>query len=131
MLNFPRRVNTAYYNAAVWRTYNAFADAIEASVREFCHHLPHIHILKADGGTMPFALSREMPVESILSGPAASVMGIIALCDIRDGLRDPGHRRDNHGYSPVRRRRSPLIEPQGIDIGSYPTLVQGHATPSP
>ena len=80
-LNFPRRVATAYYNAAVWRLYNTFADAAEASLRELCITAP-VNILKADGGTMPLEASRLMPVESILSGPAASVMGILALCDI-------------------------------------------------
>ena len=80
-LNFPRRIATAYYNAAVWRLYNAFADAAESSLRQRGITAP-VNILKADGGTMSLAASRHMPVESILSGPAASVMGIIALCDI-------------------------------------------------
>ncbi len=80
-LNFPRRIATAYYNAAVWRLHNAFADAVETSLRERGITVP-VNILKADGGTMSLAASRFMPVESILSGPAASVMGIIALCDI-------------------------------------------------
>jgi N-methylhydantoinase A/oxoprolinase/acetone carboxylase beta subunit len=122
MLNFPRRVNTAYYNAAVWRTYNVFADAIEASVQEFCHHLPHIHILKADGGTMPFALSRETPVESILSGPAASVMGIIALCDIAADcvILDIGGTTTDIA---VFADGAPLVE-EGIEVGSHPTLVR-------
>lgn len=80
-LNFPRRVATAYYNAAVWRLYNNFADAVEQSLRAKGVRAP-VNILKADGGTMSLASSRIMPVESILSGPAASVMGIIALCAI-------------------------------------------------
>ena len=80
-LNFPRRIATAYYNAAVWRLYNRFVDAVEASLRDRGITVP-VNILKADGGTMSLAASRLMPVESILSSPAASVMGIIALCDI-------------------------------------------------
>ncbi|THB69615.1 MAG: hydantoinase/oxoprolinase family protein, partial [Desulfovibrio sp.] len=34
LLNFPRRVATAYYNSAVWRIYNGFADAVEDAARE-------------------------------------------------------------------------------------------------
>ncbi|MCK5682225.1 hydantoinase/oxoprolinase family protein, partial [bacterium] len=34
-LNFPRRLATAYYNAAVWRHYNRFADAITTSLAKF------------------------------------------------------------------------------------------------
>ncbi|HSD57254.1 MAG TPA: hydantoinase/oxoprolinase family protein, partial [Methanotrichaceae archaeon] len=36
-------------------------------------------ILKADGGTLPLDKSVEMPVETIFSGPAASIMGVMAL----------------------------------------------------
>ncbi|CAM2057386.1 hypothetical protein DSUL_150060 [Desulfovibrionales bacterium] len=34
LLNFPRRVATAYYNSAVWRVYNYFVVAIEQSLVE-------------------------------------------------------------------------------------------------
>lgn len=127
-LNFPRRVATAYYNSAVWRVYNRFADAIEESVREYGIHAP-VHILKADGGTMPLSVSREMPVESILSGPAASVMGIIALCDIRQDsiiLDIGGTTTDIALFA----SGSPVIENEGIEVGSYPTLVRALRTRS-
>ncbi|OYV08284.1 MAG: hydantoinase/oxoprolinase, partial [Methanosaeta sp. ASP1-1] len=35
--------------------------------------------LKADGGTLPLDRSLAMPVETIFSGPAASIMGVMAL----------------------------------------------------
>ncbi len=126
LLNFPRRVSTAYYNAAVWRLYNAFADAIERSTMEKKLKAP-IHILKADGGTMPLALSRTMPVESILSGPAASVMGIIALCDIRQDcvILDIGGTTTDIA---VFAEGAPVIENHGIEVGSYPTLVRALKT---
>ena len=38
-----------------------------------------VYILKADGGTLPLEGSLEMPVETIFSGPAASIMGVMAL----------------------------------------------------
>jgi len=38
-----------------------------------------IFILKADGGTMSIDRAIEKPVETILSGPAASFMGISAM----------------------------------------------------
>jgi len=82
-LNFPRRIATAYYNSAIRQPFNHFADAIEDSMKKLGIQAP-INILKADGGTMPFSVSRCLPVESILSGPAASVMGIVALCDIHE-----------------------------------------------
>ena len=33
-LNFPRRIATAYWNAAVWTLHNRFADAVEASLKD-------------------------------------------------------------------------------------------------
>jgi len=127
-LNFPRRIATAYYNSAVWRIYNKFADAIEQSVREYGIYAP-VHILKADGGTMPLAISREHPVESILSGPAASVMGIIALCDIRQDsvILDIGGTTTDIA---IFASGSPVIENDGIEVGSYPTLVRALRTRS-
>jgi N-methylhydantoinase A/oxoprolinase/acetone carboxylase beta subunit len=125
-LSFPRRVATAYYNSAVWRLYNSFADAVESSARAKGVTAP-VHILKADGGTMPLAVSRRMPVESILSGPAASVMGIVALYDIREDaviLDIGGTTTDIALFA----SGSPVIENDGISVGSYPTLVRALRT---
>lgn len=122
ILNFPRRIATAYFNSAVWRVYNDFAWAVEESAKEF-GLTADINILKADGGTMPLAASREIPVESILSGPAASVMGIVALCDIRDDaviLDIGGTTTDIAMFADT----APVIESEGMTVGSYPTLVQ-------
>lgn len=77
-LNFPRRINTAYYNSAVWRPFNAFADSMVSNIKAMgldCE----VNVLKADGGTIPLEYSRKRPVESILSGPSASIMGSLAL----------------------------------------------------
>ena len=77
-LNFPRRIATAYWNAAVWTLHNRFADAVEASLKDMGIDAP-AYLLKADGGAIPLSVSRERPVEALLSGPAASVMGMMAL----------------------------------------------------
>lgn len=127
-LNFPRRITTAYYNSAVWRLYNEFADAIEKSISE--HGVSAaINILKADGGTMPLNLSRVIPVETILSGPAASVMGIIALCHITEDsvILDIGGTTTDIA---VFAEGAPLIEREGISLGHRPTLVRSLKTHS-
>ncbi|MEW5775145.1 MAG: hydantoinase/oxoprolinase family protein [Thermodesulfobacteriota bacterium] len=122
VLGFPRRVATAYFNSAVWRQYNDFAWAVEESVRDFGLEC-EVNILKADGGTMPLELSKSLPVESILSGPAASVMGIIALSDIREDcvILDIGGTTTDIA---VFAGGAPLIEHDGMTVGSYPTLVR-------
>ena len=78
-LNFPRRIATAYYNAAVARIVDGFLTAVEQSLQAAGIRAP-LRLLKADGGAVPAALARQEPVQSVLSGPAASVMGILALC---------------------------------------------------
>jgi N-methylhydantoinase A/oxoprolinase/acetone carboxylase beta subunit len=127
-LSFPRRIVTAYFNSAVWRLYNGFADAIDAGLCEL-GIVAEVNILKADGGTMPFSLSREIPVESILSGPAASVMGIAALCDItRDAIMlDIGGTTTDIA---IFADGVPLIEKDGISLQSNPTLVRALKTRS-
>jgi len=121
-LNFPRRVATAYFNCSVWRLYNDFATAVEKGLAEMGMGHVKVNILKADGGTMPLPQSRRMPVQSIFSGPAASVMGIIALTDIfHDSvILDIGGTTTDIA---VFADGAPLIEREGISIGSHPTLV--------
>lgn len=77
-LNFPRRIASTYYNAAVGRLHGCFLDAVEAALAEAGIQAP-VRLLKADGGAVALPVSRQRPVESILSGPAASVMGAMAL----------------------------------------------------
>ncbi|WP_432734649.1 hydantoinase/oxoprolinase family protein [Maridesulfovibrio sp. FT414] len=122
-LNFPRRISTAFYNCAVWRIFNKFADAISDTLDEMGLGHIKVNILKADGGTMPLPLSRKVPVQSIFSGPAASVMGIIALCNITHDsiIFDIGGTTTDIA---IFVGGSPLIEQEGIDIGSHPTLVR-------
>lgn len=121
-LNFPRRVYTAYLNSAVNKTFSDFARDIEASFREKNIHAP-IYLLKADGGTMDLKSAKDKPVETILSGPAASFMGISALLpaagdslfvDIGGTTTDLFFLADG----------MPLFEPLGIKIGPYNTLIR-------
>ncbi|MBP7584035.1 MAG: hydantoinase/oxoprolinase family protein [Spirochaetes bacterium] len=127
-LSFPRRVTTAYYNSAVWRIFSSFSDAVEKGIAGRGVS-PSINILKADGGTMPLAVSRQFPVESILSGPAASVMGIVALCDISEDsiILDIGGTTTDIA---VFADGAPLIEPEGISLDGRPTLVRSLKTKS-
>ena len=121
-LSFPRRIATAYYNSAVWRIYNNFINSVEQSLKELNIQAP-VNILKADGGTMPLPLSRKFPVESILSGPSASIMGIIALCNITEDsviLDIGGTTTDIAVFS----SGAPLIEKGGVKLGGIPTLVR-------
>lgn len=121
-LNFPRRLATAYYNAAVWRRFNNFAEAIAISLKKHKLDAP-LNILKADGGTIDFANSRNNPIQTILSGPAASVMGIIALSSISEDaiILDIGGTTTDIA---VFANGAPLLEKEGISFGGRATSVR-------
>ncbi|MCX7781372.1 MAG: hydantoinase/oxoprolinase family protein [Negativicutes bacterium] len=121
-LNFWRRTNSSYYNAAVWRRFGEFAGAVEEALKRRGIHAP-VHILKADGGTMPLPAARQLPVEAIFTGPAASVLGIMALAE-PDGeavsLDVGGTTTDIALW----RNGLPLFAQRGARIAGYPTSVQ-------
>ncbi len=130
-LNFPRRVATAYFNAAVQRIHNAFLDAVESTLSNMGLHAA-IRLLKADGGALPLLLSRQEPVQSILSGPAASVMGILALCgddtDIHQGcslLLDMGGTTTDLALFVD---GSPVVDRDGMLLKGRRTLVRSLAS---
>lgn len=77
-LNFPRRAATTMLTLATRDRYRRFAEQAKRAIRERGIKAP-IYILKADGGTLPLERSLDRPVETIFSGPAASVMGVMAL----------------------------------------------------
>lgn len=77
-LNFPRRAATAYYSAMTAPQWNEFASRVEVAIQRRGLTAP-VEILKADGGTMPLAVSRQRPLETAYSGPAASTMGAVAI----------------------------------------------------
>ncbi len=127
-LNFPRRLATAYYNAAVWRRYINFTDAVATSFTKFNLEAP-LNILKADGGTIDFANSRSKPVETILSGPAASVMGIIALSAISEDaiILDIGGTTTDIA---IFAQGTPLLDKDGAGFANRKTSIRAIKTAS-
>lgn len=121
-LNFPRRINTAYLNAAVNNTFNLFARNIEKAFKELNIKAP-INILKADGGVMKLNEAIKLPVETIISGPAASLMGLLSLTNINEDaiLLDIGGTTTDIFFLAD---GIPLFEPSGIEIKGFKTLVR-------
>lgn len=121
-LNFPRRVRTTYFNAAVAEVFAQFADSLSKGLFSRGVQAP-IHILKADGGTMPLDEARKRPVETILSGPAASFMGMMALLENKKDavLIDIGGTTSDFFFVVD---EAPLFEPTGAEIDGHKTLVR-------
>lgn len=122
VLNFPRRVFSAYLNAAIHKTFNQFSLSIKKAMMERVMNTP-LFILKADGGTTGLAQAEDKPIETILSGPAASLMGLNALLETHEDalLLDIGGTTTDIFFLVD---GVPLFEPLGIDIHSYKTLTR-------
>jgi N-methylhydantoinase A/oxoprolinase/acetone carboxylase beta subunit len=121
-LNFPRRIATTYLNAAVAPISRRFYEAVQRSMERQGLRVP-LEILKADGGTMAQQRSLQYAVETILSGPAASVMGTLSFADSakEEVALDIGGTTTDIA---ILVNGVPLLERVGITIGGYRTLVR-------
>jgi N-methylhydantoinase A/oxoprolinase/acetone carboxylase beta subunit len=122
-LNFLRRTNSAYYNAAVWRHFNRFATAVESALTKRDIRTP-VYILKADGGTLPLGVARNYPVEAIFTGPASSVLGIMAM----NPTKIPSLSLDIGGTTTdiaLWQNGVPLFAEDGAKVAGFVTALRG------
>ncbi len=127
-LNFPRRIATTFLNASVYPIHKNFFEAVEKTLEKKGLQVP-IHVLKADGGTMSLPASINYPGQTILSGPAASIMGAIPFADRKTetlALDIGGTTTD----MAVILKGVPLLEPVGIELAGYKTLIRALKTRS-
>jgi N-methylhydantoinase A/oxoprolinase/acetone carboxylase beta subunit len=125
-LNFARRIATTYLNAAVYPIHKAFFDAVMNSLSVKGLRLP-LRLLKADGGNMKLEATVEDPAQTILSGPAASVMGAVAMAagDEDAIVMDIGGTTTDLA---VLIGSAPVLDPHGITIGPHRTLIRSLET---
>ena len=127
-LNFPRRIATTFLNASVYPIHKDFFEAVVNSLAKKGLSVP-IRILKPDGGNMRFDASIDHPAQTILSGPAASVMGSVAFAPKDEVclVLDIGGTTTDMA---VLVNGVPLLDPMGIDIGDHKTLIRSLETVS-
>jgi len=121
-LNFPRRINSAYLNASIKEIFNDFLTNFKKAMEKL-NIKANINILKADGGIMDINYAKEIPLETILSGPAASLMGVNYLYTTNNDsiiLDIGGTTTDIFFY----KDGISLFEPIGITIKEYKTLIR-------
>lgn len=127
-LNFPRRIATTYLNAAIHDIYRNFAKDVQKFIERLGIRVP-VYILKADGGTILLEKSLDCPVQTIHSGPAAGIMGVLATACISDdavALDIGGTTTDISVFADG----VPLLEPSGVTIDDRKTLIRGLYTKS-
>jgi N-methylhydantoinase A/oxoprolinase/acetone carboxylase beta subunit len=120
-LNFVRRTNTAYFSAAVYTKYIEFIRQIKRSMAEHNIDAP-VYVLKADGGALPLDAALEQPIESIFTGPAASVLGIEAIAPptIRAISLDIGGTTTDIAFW---EKGHPLMAKKGATIAGFNTSI--------
>ena len=128
-LNFPRRTISAYFNSAVTPVFTVFKKNVEDALSARNIVAP-LHILKADGGSLPIEYMVSRPVETAFTGPAATVLGLSALGVIGNqhtvALDIGGTTTDISLWKHGR----PLMTKNGVSIREYPSAVRSFAVTS-
>lgn len=128
-LNFPRRTISAYFNSAVTPVFTVFKKNVEEALN-IRHITAPLHILKADGGSLPMEHMVSRPVETAFTGPAATVLGLSALGAIGKkhtvALDIGGTTTDISLW----KYGKPLMTKSGVSIREYPSAVRSFAVTS-
>lgn len=121
-LNFIRRTNSAYFAAQTYELFKSFGENVEAAMAKRGITAP-VHVLKADGGTIPLSSALETPVETLFTGPAASVLGIEALAapEVNSISLDVGGTTTDIAFW---EKGLPLMSRRGAMLKGYATAVR-------
>lgn len=123
-LNGPKRALTALLNARLVAMIDRLIGACEGHLAARGITAP-LMVVRGDGALVSAALVRERPIETILSGPAASVAGAAWLTGLKEALVS-----DIGGTTTdvcLLRDGRPAIDPEGARVGGWRTMVEAVA----
>ena len=123
-LDGPRRAMTCVLNARLVPTIQRLLDAADRSFSALGVSAP-LMVVRGDGALVGAEVARLKPVETILSGPAASLVGASHLTGERDALvSDIGGTTTDYALLADGR---PRIDPDGASVGGFRTMVEAVA----
>lgn len=123
-LNGPKRALTAVLNARLVGMIDRLVSACERHLRQIGIDAP-LMVVRGDGALIGAEMVRERPIETILSGPAASIVGARWLTGAKDALvSDIGGTTTDVA---LLRDGLPEIDPNGARVGAYRTMVEAVA----
>ena len=123
-LNGPKRALTAVLNARLIGMIDRLVAACERHLAARGIAAP-LMVVRGDGALISAAMVRERPIETILSGPAASIVGARWLTGAMDALvSDIGGTTTDVA---LLRGGLPEIDPQGARVGGFRTMVEAVA----
>jgi N-methylhydantoinase A/oxoprolinase/acetone carboxylase beta subunit len=120
-LDAPRRALTTLLNARLIPTISRLLDDVERLLAEVGVQAP-LMVVRGDGALMAAAVARARPVETILSGPAASVVGAAHLSGLADAMvSDVGGTTTDVAILEGGR---PRLAMAGARVGGHRTMVE-------
>lgn len=123
-LNGPKRALTAVLNARLIGMIDRLVAACERHLAAVGIDAP-LMVVRGDGALISAAMVRERPIETILSGPAASIVGARWLTGASDALvSDIGGTTTDVA---LLRDGLPEIDPEGARVGGFRTMVEAVA----
>ena len=123
-LNGPKRALTALLNARLIGLTHKLIGRAENILQEIGITAP-LMVVRGDGALISSAMAKERPIETILSGPAASIVGACWMTGLDQALvSDIGGTTTDIAL--VRNGR-PEIDPAGAQVGPYRTMVEAVA----
>ena len=123
-LGGPKRALTAVLNARLIGMIDALIGRAEAELRAIGIDAPMM-VVRGDGALMSAAQARMRPIETILSGPAASIVGARWLTGADTALvSDIGGTTTDVAMLKAGR---PAIDPDGARVGQHRTMVEAVA----
>lgn len=123
-LNGPKRALTALLNARLIGMIDRLVSACERHLLKAGISAP-LMVVRGDGALISAAMVRERPIETILSGPAASIVGARWLTGAKDALvSDIGGTTTDVA---LLKDGLPEIDPQGARVGGLRTMVEAVA----
>ena len=120
-LGGPRRALTALLNARLIGMIDGLIGRAEDRLTDMGITAP-LMVVRGDGALMSAAEARRRPIETILSGPAASLVGARWLTGVQDALvSDIGGTTTDVA---LLRDGRPALDPEGARVGPYRTMVE-------
>ena len=123
-LGGPKRAMTAVLNARLIGMIDRLITRAEQQLQVMGVTAP-LMVVRGDGALVSAAQAREKPIETILSGPAASIVGARWMTGATHAIvSDIGGTTTDVA---VLREGRPAIDPQGAQVGPYRTMVEAVA----
>ncbi|WP_323775663.1 hydantoinase/oxoprolinase family protein [Leisingera sp.] len=123
-LNGPKRAVTAVLNARLIGMIDRLIGRAQDTLRDLGIEAPMM-VVRGDGALMSGEQARERPIETILSGPAASIVGARWMTGVEHALvSDIGGTTTDVALI---KDGKPAIDPAGARVGAFRTMVEAVA----